>query len=237
MMSHDVSLYPIKSHNFHGCYPDIAALGWVVPSRTNRDEFSTTETMERYEKNMATFLMVSYQWFISMECWWFISFGMWFGNINGRLIWKNIRFGIWFGTNEIFEGSSWDLTRSFMVLAVHGWKFSPDWPCWDCASPSLMAEGNPQPGFHSPLISPFYPQYSTITPPFFLVKFDGNLAKNEKNVTNGDSTWSFFWDGPTILEASTCLPVSLVSDFFQSFQHGYSTFTASPFKVTSGKLT
>ena len=96
--------------------------GWI---------FDSPETMERYEKNMATFLMVSYQWFISMECWWFIyiyiSFGMWFGNINERLIWKKIRFGTWFGNNEIFEGSSWDLTRSFMVLAVHGWKFSPDW--------------------------------------------------------------------------------------------------------------
>jgi len=74
---------------------------------------------------------------------------------------------------------------------------------WDCASPSLMAEGNPQPGFHSPLISPFYPQYITITPPFLLVKFDGNLAKN------GD-----------------LLDLLYVS-----------TFTASPFKVTSGKLT
>ena len=37
--------------------------GWI---------FDSPETMERYEKNMATFLMVSYQWFISMECWWFI---------------------------------------------------------------------------------------------------------------------------------------------------------------------
>ena len=51
--------------------------------------------------------------------------------------------------------------------------------CWDCASPSLMAEGNPQPGFHSPLISPFYPQYITITPPFLLLKFHGNLANGD----------------------------------------------------------
>ena len=131
MMSHDVSLYPIKSQNCHGCYPEIAALGWVVPSRTilGMNFRFSGDNGEIRKKHGNIFDGILSMVYINgmLMVYIYISFGMWFGNINERLIWKKIRFGTWFGNNEIFEGSSWDLTRSFMVLAVHGWKFSPDW--------------------------------------------------------------------------------------------------------------
>ena len=119
MMSHDVSLYPIKSQNCHGCYPEIAALGWVVPSRTilGMNFRFSGDNGEIRKKHGNIFDGILSMVYINgmLMVYIYISFGMWFGNINERLIWKkntiwdmiweqwNI-WGIFMGFNAEFYG-------------------------------------------------------------------------------------------------------------------------------------